>query len=150
MNSDRRFELIYLTMAWELWAEVGPYKNTPIIREIRIQAKKTLKILTNNLLGITFKEMLGEPISLNLRKRRGKISVRAERQYKHLVDTVERSVQRAATEQLKQPLSKAQMRTIMKSFHESVVKVTQTMKTKYPIEKLIQGLPKWGTPTKPI
>jgi hypothetical protein len=53
--------MIYSSLAWELWGLRGPYKDTPLVREVIIQSAKMGRMLDNPDLGLSEAEMLGKP-----------------------------------------------------------------------------------------
>lgn len=140
MTRDRRFELIYFALAWELWAEGGPYKDEPkIVREIRIQAAKLLKMLDNADMGISYEEMLGRRTSLSVRKKRGKLHVRTERQYRQVLECVDNALRAAGEQKFGRALTRKELQANHEAFRSSVMKVIALMKEKYPIESLVKG-----------
>ena len=92
-----------------MWSEEGPYRNTDLVREVRIQAKKLMRMLGNRDLGMSEEELRGEPVSKSLRKRRGKLHEQAERQFKKVTASFEDAVQQAAMQRLNRRLTKAEL-----------------------------------------
>ncbi|HWF03148.1 MAG TPA: hypothetical protein VHA06_05640 [Candidatus Angelobacter sp.] len=126
-------------MAWELWAEVGPYKQSPkLIREVRIQAHKLTRMLDNQELGMSAAEVPGHKASKNVLKKRGKLHRLAEKQYKKLLATVEASARAGAEKDADRSLTRAELKKIMDKFRARMTLVVNLMKEKYPIESLVK------------
>jgi hypothetical protein len=134
MRRDRWHELNYSAAAYLLWVEVGRYKATPIVREVYIQATKLVRMLHNADLGLTEGELKGEGVSKSLRKRRGKLAIRVDRQYVRLLKAAEEAMQRAAEKDIGRRLTKAELKQHAAKFRVKISGVSKLMKEKYPIE----------------
>jgi hypothetical protein len=145
---------MYFAIAWETWANHGPHRdNQDIVRDVRIQANKLLKMLDNEKLGISFEEMLGEKASLQKRKKRGKLHERTEAQHKKFIKCVETAIKRASESAAGRTLTKKELREESRKIEAVVIKIISLMKSKYPIEKMLKDyVPpniNWGTALLP-
>lgn len=136
MNRNRYYELCYYATAYDMWSEEGPYRNTDLVREVRIQAKKLMRMLGNRDLGMSEEELRGEPVSKSLRKRRGKLHEQAERQFKKVTASFEDAVQQAAMQRLNRRLTKAELSKHASEMREKINSVIKLMKEKYPLKGL--------------
>jgi len=132
MNHSRYYEIKSAGFAWGMWADFGPYKNTSVIREVRIQAYKLVAMLSNPELAISDAELSGYAPSKSLRKRRGQLHVRAERQYKILLERADRLVKTAGKERVGHELTRAEFREESEKLHETVARLIKSLQKKYP------------------
>lgn len=131
---SRPAELLYASIAFGLWSEVGPYKSLTKIREVRIQSEKLFRILSrSNDVWPSFDETLGERPSRQLLKRRGKVILRAERQYKKLLSCVGNTVQENAEQEVGRRLTNAELRETVTKFEARMALVALSIRQKYPI-----------------
>jgi hypothetical protein len=134
MKRTRWHELMYSAAAFEIWAEAGPYKKTPVVREVYIQAKKLVRMLRDEDLGITDAESRGEPVSKSLRKRRGKLTVRVETQFKKLLECAEEAVQLIAVREGGRRLTRLELKQNAAQFRTKILGIIALLKEKYPLE----------------